>query len=107
MGFYASVVPSLELLPVYRFYNTIAGGHFFTISEAERNFVQANLPQYVFEEIGFYSYGADANLGADVYRFYNTIAGGHFFTISPTERDNVINTFPQFIFEGVGFEAGA
>lgn len=46
--------------PVYRFYNTVAGGHFFTISEEEKNYVQENLPQYQYEGIGFYAYdGSD------------------------------------------------
>ena len=39
--------------PVYRFYNTQAGGHFFTSSPEERDFVINNLPQYNYEGIGF------------------------------------------------------
>ena len=39
--------------PVYRFYNTQAGGHFFTSSQEERDFVNNNLPQYNYEGIGF------------------------------------------------------
>jgi hypothetical protein len=75
-------------------------------SEAERDFVRNNLSQYVDEGIGFYAYGADANLGVDVFRFFNTVAGGHFFTISEVERNSVLNSLPQYLFEGVGFEAG-
>jgi len=75
-------------------------------SEAERDFVRNNLSQYVDEGIGFYAYGADANLGVDVFRFFNTVAGGHFFTTSQVERDLVLNNLPQFTFEGIGFEAG-
>ena len=95
-----------DLVPIYRFFNTVAGGHFFTASETERNFVLNNLPQFLDEGIGFYAYGADANLGADVFRFFNTVAGGHFFTTSQVERDLVLNNLPQFTFEGIGFEAG-
>ncbi len=91
--------------PVYRFFNTVAGGHFFTTSEAERDAVMRDLPQYRFEGVGFYAYGAETNLGADIYRFFNTIAGGHFFTSSIEERDAVIRNLPEYNYEGIGMEA--
>ncbi len=39
-------IPTNASKPVYRFYNTIACGHFFTINEAERNNVIENLGSY-------------------------------------------------------------
>jgi hypothetical protein len=107
VGFWASTSPGPNLLPVYRFYNPISKGHFFTISEAEKNNVLANPQwQYNFEGVGFYTYGASASLGSDVYRFYNPISRGHFFTISDAEKNNVLaNPQWQYTFEGVGFEA--
>jgi VCBS repeat-containing protein len=91
--------------PVYRFFNTVAGGHFFTTSETERNFVLNNLPQYVFEGIGFNASIVDGPDLVPIYRFFNTVAGGHFFTASETERNFVLNNLPQFIDEGIGFYA--
>jgi hypothetical protein len=89
--------------PVYRFFNTIAGGHFFTTSEAERDFVLNNLSQYQFEGIGLRA----STLGGDnllpIHRFFNTVAGGHFFTASVAERDAVLANLPQYVYEGVGF----
>jgi hypothetical protein len=107
VGFQASASAGTNLLPVYRFYNPISKGHFFTTDEAEKNNVLAN-PQwrYNFEGVGFYTYGASASLGSDVYRFYNPISRGHFFTISEAERNNVLaNPQWQYTAEGVGFEA--
>jgi hypothetical protein len=106
-GFVASTTPDDLLSPVYRFYNPISQGHFFTISETEKDTVVAN-PEwgYTFEGIGFYAYEGDASLGLDVYRFYNPISQGHFFTISEAEKDTVLAN-PQwgYTFEGVSFEA--
>jgi hypothetical protein len=108
VGFFASATPGDSLLPVYRFYNPVSQGHFFTINEQEKNTVLSN-PQwgYSFEGIGFYAYGADASLGQDVYRFYNPVSLGHFFTINEQEKNSVLNN-PQwgYSFEGIGFEAG-
>lgn len=96
-----------DTVDVYRFFNTQAGGHFFTADPAERNLVRATLPQLTDEGIGFEALPADsAAAGAtDVFRFFNSRAGGHFFTTDPAERDLILATMPDFLFEGVGFDA--
>jgi V8-like Glu-specific endopeptidase len=91
--------------PVYRFFNTVAGGHFFTVSETERDNVLANYRQFRYEGTGFFAYAQQVSGSVPVYRFFNTVAGGHFFTVSETERDYVINNLKQFIYEGVRFYA--
>lgn len=86
--------------PVYRFYNTQKGTHFFTQSAIERDNIIASLPQFNFEGTSFNAYtGLGAGLSA-VYRFFNTQTGAHFYTISTVERDNVRNTLPQYSYEG-------
>ncbi|GJE72962.1 hypothetical protein CHKEEEPN_4523 [Methylorubrum podarium] len=40
---------------MYRFFNAKTNGHFFTISEAERDQVRANLPDFRYEGIAFYA----------------------------------------------------
>lgn len=89
---------------IFRFYNTEAGGHFYTTSEQERNFVQNNLPQYEFEGTSFLAAQAEDENAVPVFRFYNTEAGGHFYTTSEEERD-LVKELPQFNFEGIGFYA--
>jgi hypothetical protein len=91
--------------PVYRFFNTVTGGHFFTASEAERDSVLNNLPQYLFEGVGFEASIVDGPDLVPIYRFFNPVEGGHFFTASETERSFVLNNLPQFLDEGIGFYA--
>ena len=91
--------------PVYRFFNTQAGGHFFTTSTEERDYVINNLSQYNYEGVGM---DASSTAGDDllgVHRFFNTQAGGHFFTTSIEERDYVIDNLSQYNYEGIGFYA--
>jgi hypothetical protein len=92
------------LTPLFRFYNTAAGNHFYTANAAERDSVIANLPQYQFEGTAFYVLGADVNLGQPMYRFFNTATGTHFYTANAAERDAVMATLPQYTFEGEVFE---
>lgn len=92
-------------LPVFRFFNTKAGGHFFTTDPDERALVQETLPQFQDEGVGFLAFETEIEGTIPVYRFFNTKAGGHFFTADPGERDLVENTLPHFQAEGVGFYA--
>ena len=41
--------------PVFRFFNTTAGGHFFTVSPGERD-AAAAIDGFSFEGVGFYAY---------------------------------------------------
>ena len=103
--FQAYPVQQPGTLPVYRFFNTIAGGHFFTIDEAEKNTVIQNYQWFRPEGIGFYAYPVQQPGTLPVYRFFNTIAGGHFFTIDENEKNTVIQNYLWFRPEGVGFYA--
>lgn len=91
--------------PVYRFYNTQTGTHFFTISESEKNSVIQNYPQFHFEGAVFYAYQTQQSGASPVYRFYNTLTGTHFYTISESEKNSVMQNLPQFHFEGPVFYA--
>ena len=103
---------ALQLLgapaPVYRFYNTVSGAHFFTISEVEKNYVQTTFPQFQFEGVRFFALqGTEAGL-SPVYRFYNNSTGTHFFTISAVEKANIIATWPTlFTYEGIAWYASS
>ncbi len=90
---------------VFRFHNTVAGGHLFTTSAAERDSIQRNLPAIRYEGVEFH--GADEGIaGATaVFRFLNTVAGSHLFTTSVAERDSIQQTLPGLRYEGVAFLA--
>jgi hypothetical protein len=87
--------------PVYRFYNYDTGAHFYTISEAEKDYILSNLPNYSFEGEAYYAYTTESPGTNALHRFFNTNTGTHFFTNSDLEKTNVQNTLPQYIYEGI------
>jgi subtilisin family serine protease len=96
---------------VYRFFRPEAGVHFYTASEAERDTIINNLPNYAYEGASFESVGeaTDPLTGAKpVYRFFNNSTGAHLYTISEAERESIANNLSNYSFEGIayyGFEA--
>jgi Protein of unknown function (DUF1566)/Repeat of unknown function (DUF5648) len=103
-----AVVPQIlgTPAPVYRFYNTVSGAHFFTISEVEKNYVKANYPQFQFEGPAFLALqNTEAGL-SPVHRFYNNSTGTHFFTIDEAEKTAIIAKWPTiFTYEGISWYA--
>jgi beta propeller repeat protein len=62
IAFYVYATKATDTLPVYRFYNNNNSAHFYTISEAEKNYVIANYPSiYVFEGAVFYAYASNTS----------------------------------------------
>ena len=91
--------------PIYRFFNTQKGTHFYTRYVSERNAVSGSLPQFSYEGPAFSAYSVMGAGLSPVYRFFNTSTGAHFYTINAGERDTVINTLPQYSYEGIGWYA--
>ncbi len=93
-------------IPVYRFYNSSTGAHFFTSSTAERDNVISKLsPPFSYEGPAFSVASAFSPGLSPVHRFYNTQTGVHFYTISETERASVAANMPQFLYEGIAYHA--
>ena len=86
--------------PVYRFFNNLTGAHLYTISEAEKNNIVDNLPDYNLEGIAYYAYDEAQEKTIPLYRLYNSQTGTHFFTPSASEKDNVLETLSQYSTEG-------
>ena len=101
--FKASTVTAAGLSTVHRFYNLNLGVYFYTISESERAFVAANLPQMRYEGIAWYANATSIAGTIPLYRFYNRDKGVHFFTSSASERAFVIANLPQMNDEGVAY----
>lgn len=95
----------LPFVPVFRFFNTSTGAHFYTASAAERDFVIATWPQFAYEGEKFRVLSAPVPGTLPVYRFFNTQTGVHFYTADEAEKDHVIATWPQFLFEGIAYYA--
>lgn len=90
---------------VYRFFDTIHGTHFFTLSDQEKATLIQTRPDLRFEGLGLRAVNAASNdpNAAPVFRFFDARFGTHFLTASASERDTVIATRPDLQFEGTGF----
>jgi hypothetical protein len=90
--------------PLYRFFNTRTGVHFYTASETEKNLTLANLPYYNYEGVAYYVCTSPPSDSRTVFRFYNMKQGVHFYTADEDEKDNTIATLSgTYKFEGPGF----
>ena len=95
-----------EIAKIYRFFRPDLGVHFYTASKVERDSIDDNLPQYVYEGESFISASntTDSLSGAKpVYRFFNISTGAHLYTISQTEREHISNNLANYSFEGVAY----
>jgi len=92
------------LHPVHRFFNTRSGVHFYTISEAERANVAANLPHFNYEGVAYHASQVAGTGLVPFYRFYVPSRGFHFYTASVAERNNIqANLSAIYTYEGVGY----
>ncbi|MEZ5703923.1 MAG: hypothetical protein R3E56_00400 [Burkholderiaceae bacterium] len=89
--------------PVFRFFNSRSGVHFYTISEEERTLIIANLPHYVDEGVAYYASKVPGSGLTPLYRFYRRDRGLHFYTSHYTERDAVISLDCAYRYEGAGY----
>ena len=92
--------------PVYRFFNNSTGAHLYTMSEAERDSINSNLPNYAYEGIAYYGYQSDRYDATPLYRFYNRVVDAHFYTPSVAERNAVLANLPDYQLEsdnGIAF----
>ena len=92
---------ALVSVPIYRFYSKTFKGHFFTIDEEEKDNLINNDPNWRYEGIAYYAFGARAKGMVPLYRFYSKNYHGHFFTIDENEKDTIIRTNPDWKYEGV------
>ncbi len=95
------------ITPVYRFWSDTKQGHFYTASEAEKNYVIANYPTSVwsYEGIAFYVYATQMADTQPVYRFWSDTKQGHFYTASEAEKNYVIANYPTSVwsYEGIAW----
>jgi predicted Zn-dependent protease len=92
-------------IPVYRFFNTKLGSHFFTAVELEKSHVMT-LDNFIYEGVGFRAFNTNSASTVPVHRFFNENSGGHFFTASENEKTAIMDS-PQLRYEGEAFYAFA
>lgn len=89
-------------LPVARFFDKTAGGHFYTTDPTEKNDRLNNPARYQSEGDEFI---APAAGNAKVQRFFNTASGTFFYTNKPGEIQFVRDNLPQFRADGDAFNS--
>ena len=103
----AELLSGTDTVPVYRFFNTRSGGHLYTTSRTERDYIINHLPHYTYEGPKFRVYDQPQSETVPVYRFFNTRTGIHLYTISQVERDYILAHLPHYSYEGVKFHVYA
>jgi hypothetical protein len=88
-------------LPLYRLNS--GSYHFYTDSDAEKAWVLATYPGWIYEGIAYYVFGTVATNTLPVYRF-NT-GSYHLYTISEAEKNSILVAYPNWTFEGIAFYA--
>lgn len=100
-----------QSVPLFRFFNTQTGHHFFTVNKSEADHVRNMSLQGAWpfkdEGIAFNVYASDPNGTATgqevaVHRFYSPSLNRHFFTADATEV-NLITLTGIWTYEGIGF----
>ena len=89
-------------LPVWRFYSKNYKGHFFTISEEEKEGLIAGNPNWKFEGTAYLAFTNQVDGTVPLYRFYSKGYRGHFFTIDAAEAETV-KTNPNWKYEGIAY----
>ena len=100
-----TVATDPDAVPVYRFFDSTCGTHFFTASTGERDNVNATRPDLQFEGVGFFEHTAPQVGDTAVYRFFDGHNGTHFYTTSETERASILTTQANLVDEGICFYA--
>ena len=92
---------------IYRFLRSDLGTYFYTASEAERDAIIDNQPQYTYEGSDFVdSSTADFITGSKpVHRFYNDSTRTHLYTISETEKDSIERNLANYTYEGIASQS--
>ena len=91
--------------PVFRFFDTANGTHFYTASSTERDSLLATRPDLTSEGISFYEDASQQNGGSPVYRFFDTQYGTHLYTNNAHEAGVIQATRSDLSAEGIAFYA--
>lgn len=92
---------------VYRFWSNKYKGHFYTVSDAEKQAVINNYSDDVwrYEGVVYCAYDQMASDRLPVYRFWSNKNKGHFYTTNDVEKQAVIDNYPDDVwrYEGIAY----
>ncbi len=91
---------------VYRFWSDQFGGHFYTASAAERNYILSSFSNKTWRYEGVAYQPALSGETIPVYRFWSQQNNAHFYTASSAEKDSIIATYPTKVwkYEGIAYQ---
>ena len=88
---------------VWRFYSDATKGHFYTISESEKDKLIATSSTWQFEGGVYRAFPGKEEGTVPLYRFWSDSAQGHFFTTSESEKEKLVATSQTWQYEGVAY----
>ena len=80
-----------------------AGVHFYTISAAEKDYIDAEIPEMRYEGVAYYASLVPGAGLSPLYRLYQREAGFHFYTVQAGERNNINDNLCDYNYEGIGY----
>jgi serralysin len=92
-----------QAVPVFRFFDSLHGTQFLTISQSEEQTILNTRPDLKLEGVAFYAHSTQQSGDAAVYRFFDSGNGTHFYTDSLAERAQILASRPDLKLEGVAF----
>ena len=91
--------------PIFRFWSSAWGHHFYTTSKSERDNVITAWPDVWtdYEGIAYYVPIDESEPNVmPVYRFWSSTLNSHFYTISESEKNTILATYPTSVWEFEG-----
>ena len=96
-------------VPIYRFWSETKRHHFYTASEAEKDYVISTFADDIwrYESIAYYAYNTQVAETTPIFRFWSNTLQGHFYTASEDEKNYVMATFADDVwhYEGIAYYA--
>ena len=89
--------------PVFRFFDTRSGSHFYTASTTERDGLANGRAGLTYEGVAFYENPTAQANDTAVYRFFDKVDGTHFYTPNQNEFASVLATRGDMVNEGIAF----
>lgn len=89
--------------PVFRFFDTHSGSHFYTTSTTERDGLRGGTTGLTYEGVAFYENTVATAADTAVYRFFDKLDGTHFYTPNQNEYAGVLATRNDLVNEGIAF----
>lgn len=89
--------------PVYRFYSSRFGSHFYTSNNAEKDHLIKHDPNWTYEGISYCVSPTEETGTTPLYRFWSPRFNKHFFTANLSEKNQLQTSDRNWNYEGVSY----